>query len=153
MTTEAPIGELSPETLQIEAYLGSKKHGDFITYQNFIEDIGIDVREHRSKFYTACKRLNRQVSTVRMCGYRLSSCATALPIVGNKQDRIISATKGMVRAVNNLEEHHEPDLTTSQKDVLSQSKYAGNAILGSARSAKKIVRREVAMITEATPHA
>lgn len=155
MPAESPIGAPSDDTLKLEAYISTKKHGDVISYQELIDMIDVDVRlpHNRGKFYSACRRLKREVTNMQKYGYRLSCCDTAIPIVNGKLNRVISGTRRMVKSVDNLGEHHGADLTPSQKDVLTNSKYAGNAIMGSARSAKKIVRREVAQITEASPHA
>lgn len=153
MPAESPIGEPSEETLKLEAFLSVKPHGAVIPYQEFIDELGIDVRDlkYRGKFYSACRRLNREVRNIYKYGYRLSSCANALPIVEDKIDRVVSGAGRVVRAVENLEDMHE-DLSLLQREVLSNSKNVSNAIRGKARSAKKIVRKEVARITEAAPH-
>ena len=148
---DTPIGTPSEEMLKIEEYLSKKANGEYVTYKELKEELGIDIHTQRDKYYTACRRLGRECINKPGYGYLMSSATNAPTIANNKVDRVIAGTKRVVVAVDNLENMHSSEMTETVKDVLSNTKNVGNAILGKARSAKKIIRKEHPQLSEVNP--
>jgi len=150
---ESPNFTPSAEMLKLEAYISTKKHGDFITYAEIIEALNIDIRlqENRGKFYRACKRLGRECANKPRYGYQLSFPGLALPIVHTKGRRIVTAGIRMSRAAKNVKTMHSDDLTNSQIAVIDNAITVGHAISSTANNLRTIIRKEHVAITQPDP--
>jgi hypothetical protein len=147
------IGLPSEETLLLEKYISEKSDGAEISYLEIIENCKIDIRVsvNRGKFYTACKRLGRECINKPGFGYITSSPSNTLLIADNKGNRILSATTVAVKATTNLENMHGKDLPGTQLETLQHFKYGCSAILGKARSEKRILQKAVPQLSEVKP--
>ena len=150
---KSKIGTPSEESLKLEEYISKKKDGEYVTYDEIYNALKINLRTNagKGKFYTACRRLGRECPNKPNYGYVLSSPSNAGAITNAKVGRVISGTKRMVVAVDNVLAMHSDKMTEPQRQVQENTKIVGNAILGKARSAKKIIRKEQVQITEANP--
>ena len=153
MMPEEKIGVPSEETLALEKFISEKADGEFITYKEVKELFKIDLRtsKGRGKFYSAGKRLGREFLNVQNYGYKLSSPATAMTITNGKVERIGSAAKRTVNAIGNLRNHHESEMPEPQLSAMTHIEHSCNAILGTKRSMKRIIRKELPKLSEINP--
>jgi hypothetical protein len=151
--TKAPLGTPSEDTLKLEKYIAGKNNDEYVTYRELKEVLGIDIRASngRGKFYSACKRLNRECVNKPNYGYKLSSPSTALPIVYNKVGRVKGAIKRTITATSNIKHHHNSEMTEPQRQAIDMTELGGKAILGKIELSQKRIRTVQPRLSEVNP--
>ena len=157
--TTTQIGVPSEKMLALEKYISEKyerKKGTgecWLTYKELKEECTIDIKssEGRGKFYSACHRLGIEYINKPNYGYKLSSVDIAPVIVGNKLERVKTATQRTETAIDNILDKHSEELPEPQRESFEHTKLGCAAILGQQRSLKKVIRKEYPQLSAVTP--
>lgn len=155
MASEVSSSQFLPsaETLALQEYIDKKGDGEELSYLKVKQDLDIDIRSPtgRGKLYSALRRLGRQCKCKPGFGYILSTKDTAKDIVDGKKERIVSTTKIMVRAADDVLERHEDEMTAKDVSAVKKDRVVGKTIVGIARNNKMLIQKELVKLTEANP--